>query len=90
MVNSMPCSYRQTGLSSGTKFSDIGRTVFEKDVTIVVLEICLLEKALIEVDCNLEAVGNGGKSALLNTKEILLIDNGWYLQYHRNPHCFCI
>ena len=73
MVKSMPCSYRQTGLFSGTKFSDIGRTVFEKDVTIVVLEICLLEQALIEVDCNLETVGNGGKSALLNTKETAIL-----------------
>ena len=59
----------QTGLSSGTKFLDIVRTVFEKGVTVVVLEISLLEKALIEVECNLEIVGNGGKSTLLNTKK---------------------
>ena len=59
----------QTSLSSGTKFLDIVRTVFEKGVTVVVLEISLLEKALIEVECNLEIVGNGGKSTLLNTKK---------------------
>ena len=57
---------RQTGLSSGTKFLDIGRTVLEKGVTMVALEICLSKKALV---CNLETVGNGGKSALLNTKD---------------------
>ena len=33
---------RQTGLSSGTKFLDIERTVLEKGVTAVALEICLL------------------------------------------------
>ena len=59
----------QTSLSSGTKFLDIVRTVFEKGVTVVVLEISLLEKALIEVECNLEIVGNGGKSTLLNTQK---------------------
>ena len=32
-----------TGLSSGAKFLDIGRTVFEKVVTVVVLEICLTD-----------------------------------------------
>ena len=31
--------------------------------------ICLSEKALIEVECNLETVDNEGKSALLNTEE---------------------
>ena len=31
---------RQIGLSSGTKFLDIGRTVLEKGVTAVALEIC--------------------------------------------------
>ena len=38
-----------TGLSSGAKFLDIGRKVFEKGVTVVVLQICLSEKALIKV-----------------------------------------
>ena len=47
------CNNWQTGLSSGTKFLDKGRRVFEKGDTAVVLEICL---------------GNGGKSALLNTE----------------------
>ena len=58
-----------TGLSSGARFLDIGRTVLEKGVTVVLLEICLSEKAFIEVECNLETVYNGGKSALFNTKE---------------------
>lgn len=40
---------RQTGLSSGTKFLDIGRTVLEKGVTVVALEIRLSEKASVEV-----------------------------------------
>ena len=40
----------QTGLSSGTKILDIGKTVFEKDVPAVVLEISLTEKALIKDD----------------------------------------
>ena len=65
----MLCRKWQTSLSSGTKFLDIVRTVFEKGVTVVVLEISLLEKALIEVECNLEIVGNGGKSTLLNTQK---------------------
>ena len=43
-----------TGLSSGAKFLDIGRTVFKKGVTVVVLEIYLSEKALIEVEFNLD------------------------------------
>ena len=47
------CNNWQTGLSSGTKFLDKGRRVFEKGDTAVVLEISL---------------GNGGKSALLNTE----------------------
>ena len=59
----------QTGSSSGTKFLDMGRTVFENGITVVVLEICLSEKALVEVEFNLETVDNGGKSVLLNTKE---------------------
>ena len=59
----------QTGLSSGATFLDIGRTVIEKGVTLVVLEICLSEKALVKVECNLETVGNGGKSVLVDTKE---------------------
>ena len=58
-----------TGLSSGARFLDLGRTVSERGVTVVVLEICLSEKPLIEVECNLETVYHGGKSALLNTKE---------------------
>ena len=32
-------------------------------------------KALIEVECNLETVCNGGKSALLNTKELAILYN---------------
>ena len=40
---------RQTGLSSGTKFLDIERTVLEKGATAVALEICLSKKALVEV-----------------------------------------
>ena len=31
----------RTGLSSGAKLLDVGRTVLEKGVTVVVLEICL-------------------------------------------------
>ena len=64
-----------TGLSSGATLLDIGRTVFEKGVTVVLLEICLSEKALIEVESNLETVDNGGKSALLNTKETAILYN---------------
>ena len=60
-------------LSSRLKFLDIGRRVFKKGVIVVVLEICLSEKALIKAECNLEAVGNGGKSALLNTKETAIL-----------------
>ena len=70
----------QTGLFSGTTFLDIGRTVFENDATVFALEICLSQKALIEIECNLETVGNGGKLALLNTKEI----------NHRDPQFFCV
>ena len=66
-------SHWQTVLSSGTKFLDIGRTVFEKGVIVVVLEICLSERASIEVECNLETVDNGGKSALLNTKDTIIL-----------------
>ena len=54
-------------------FRKLARTVFEKGVTVVVLEICLSEKALIEVECNLERVDNGGKSALLNIKETAML-----------------
>ena len=51
----------------------MGRTVFEKGITVVVLEICLSEKALVEVEFNLETVDNGGKSVLLNTKETTIL-----------------
>ena len=64
-----------TGLSSGATLLDIGRAVFEKGVTVVLLEIRLSEKALIEVESNLETVDNGGKSALLNTKETAILYN---------------
>ena len=37
------------------------------------LKLCLSEKALIEVGCNLETVGNGGKSALVNTKQAVIL-----------------
>ena len=40
----------QTGLFSGIKFLEVGRAVSEKGVTVVVLEICVSEKALIEVE----------------------------------------
>ena len=92
MINSMPFNWNKFRLTCVTwqlahrfvlksKVFDIGRAVFEKGVTVVVLEIFLSEKAFIEVECNLETVDNGGKSALLNTKEtailyILLTDNG--------------
>ena len=56
------------------RFLDIGRTVFEKGITVVVLEICLSEKALIEVECNLETVYNGVKSSVLNTKETAILN----------------
>ena len=51
----------------------MGRTVFENGITVVVLEICLSEKALVEVEFNLETVDNGGKSVLLNTKETTIL-----------------
>ena len=57
------------------RFLDIGRTVFEKGITVVVLEICLSEKALIEVECNLETVYNGVKSSVLNTKETAILND---------------
>ena len=64
------------GLSPRAKFLDVGRIVFEKGVTVVVLEICLSKKAQIEVECNLETVvDNRGKSALLNTKETAILCN---------------
>ena len=84
-------SNQQTGLSSGTKFLDIGRTVLEKGVTVVLLEICLSEKALMELECNLEKVGNGGKSASLNSKETAIIHD--FINAFNdfiNPQCFCI
>ena len=51
----------------------MGRTVFEKGITVVVLEICLSEKALFEVEFNLETVDNAGKSVLLDTKETTIL-----------------
>ena len=83
----------RTGVSSGPKILDIGRTVFEKGVTVVVLEICLSEKALIEVECNLETVENGRKSPLLNTKETAILNdfvNCCYFQCHWISQCFCV
>ena len=52
----MLCRNWHTGFSSGAKFLEIGRTVFKKGVPVVVLEMCLSEKALVEVECNLETV----------------------------------
>ena len=52
------------------------KNTLRKSVTVVVLEIYLSEKALkalVQVDCNLETVVNGGKSALLNTKETIIL-----------------
>ena len=57
--------------------------VLEKGVMVVVLGICLSEKALMKVECNLETVGNGGKSVIPNTKETT-IWNSWYFHYHNN------
>ena len=71
-----------TSLSSGAKFLGIERTVFEKGVTVVVLETYLWEKVLIEIECNLETVENRGKLALLNTKETAVLNdfvNWWPL-----------
>ena len=51
----------------------MGRTVFENGITVVVLEICLSEKALVEVEFNLETVDNAGKSVLLDTKETTIL-----------------
>ena len=48
---------------------DIERTAFEKRVAVLVLEICLSEKALMEVQVDLEIEDSGGKTTLLNTKE---------------------
>ena len=39
----------QTGLCSEMKFLNIQRTVLEKAATVVLLEICLSKKALMEV-----------------------------------------
>ena len=60
-LHDMLCRNWHTGFSSGAKFLEIGRTVFKKGVPVVVLEMCLSEKALVEVECNLETVDNGGK-----------------------------
>ena len=57
------------GLSSGKKLLDIEKTAFEKGDTVVLVEICLIEKALMEVECNLETVDNG----LLNTNETAIL-----------------
>ena len=59
-------SNRQTGLSSGAKFLHMERTVFEKGVAVVVLELYLSDKALMEVY-------NGGKLALFNTNETTIL-----------------
>ena len=74
MINNMPFNW-QAGLLPGTKLLDIGKTVFKKGVTTFVWEICLSEKALIEVECNLEAEDSGGKSTLLNAKEPVILHN---------------
>ena len=73
-------SNQQTGLSFGTKVLDIG---FENCVTVVVLEIYLSEKALVEVECNLETAGSGGKSALVNTNETAFCLKQLPNRYHR-------
>ena len=54
---------------------DIERTAFEKRVTVLVLEICLSEKALMEVQVDLEIEDSGGKTTLLNTKEAEILYN---------------
>ena len=74
---------------------DIERTAFEKPVAVLVLEICLSEKALMKVQVDLEIEDSGGKTTLLNTKEAAILYNfiewyGWYFQYYTNPQCFCL
>ena len=54
---------------------DIERTAFEKRVAVLVLEICLSEKALMEVQVDLEIEDSGGKTTLLNTKEAEILCN---------------
>ena len=54
---------------------DIERTAFEKRVAVLVLEICLSEKALMEVQVDLEIEDSGGKTTLLNTKEAEILYN---------------
>ena len=54
---------------------DIERTAFEKRVAVLVLEICLSEKALMEVQVDLETEDSGGKTTLLNTKEAEILYN---------------
>ena len=54
---------------------DIERTAFEKRVAVLVLEICLSEKALMEVQVDLEIEDSGGKTILLNTKEAEILYN---------------
>ena len=58
-----------TGFSSGARFLDIGKTNFEKRVTVVVLEICLPEKELTKVKCNLKTVYNGEGQHYLKQKK---------------------
>ena len=83
MINSMPFNRSKfrlvlrsnwhTGLSSGARFLDLGRTVSERGVTVVVLEICLSEKALIEVE--LRNSIQWRKVRLLNAKETAIFYN---------------
>ena len=54
---------------------DIERTAFEKRVAVLVLEICLSEKALMEVQVDLEIEDSDGKTTLLNTKEAEILYN---------------
>ena len=56
-------------IEAGTKFLDIGRIFFKKGVTIFVFELCLFGKGLIEVECNLETVGNEGSQHYLIQKK---------------------
>ena len=46
------------GLSSGATFLYVGRTVSEKGVVLVVLEICFSNKALMKAERNLKIVAN--------------------------------
>lgn len=47
----------------------------KKDITVAVLEICLLERALIKVKCDLEIEGNVRKAALRSTNATAILYN---------------